>query len=123
MPAGRPSVYDPKFCQIIIDLAKQGEFEAAWANACDVSKACIKNWSKDEDKPEFVAAFARARQECEAFWDKQTAISAINNTGSAPLLKFLQAAVFGKKEVSVTEHAGEITQKVIQVDFAERPED
>lgn len=121
MPAGRPTKYKPEYCETIIELAKLGKFEAAWACACDVNKSTFVDWKVAF--PEFAIAFARARQECEAFWDEETAKSAMSNTGSAPLLKFLQAAVFGKKETTGIEHSGEITNKQMQVDFASRPAD
>jgi hypothetical protein len=69
MPAGRPSDYQPEFCDQVIDLAKQGKSKAQMAAAFDVSRQTIDNWA--EAHPEFLEALSRAEAHCQAWWEDQ----------------------------------------------------
>lgn len=65
MPAGRPSSYDPSYCEQVVELGKQGKSQVQIAVALDVSRKTLWDWS--EAHPEFSAALTRAK-ECEQDW-------------------------------------------------------
>jgi hypothetical protein len=65
----RPSKYDPAYCEQVIELGKQGMSIVEIACALGVHRETIeKNWP--EKHPEFSEAFARARDESQAWWEK-----------------------------------------------------
>lgn len=68
-PGGRPSEYDPAFCDQVIDLGKQGKSRAQIASALDVSRQTLINWGIAH--PEFVDALTRAKDEELAWWEQQ----------------------------------------------------
>lgn len=51
MPAGRPSTYDPSFCEVIRDLMAQGYSKTAAAGSLGVSRQRLIDWA--EANPEF----------------------------------------------------------------------
>lgn len=67
MPAGRPSEYDPNYCETVIDLGKQGYSPAQMCAHFDVSRQTIDNWAAAH--PEFLEAFNRAKVHCQAWWE------------------------------------------------------
>lgn len=67
MPAGRPSVYKPEFCDIIIELGKQGKSNVQMACALDISKDTLYEWAKSN--PVFSDSLARARGFAQDWWE------------------------------------------------------
>ena len=67
MPAGRPTTYDPKFCDKVLELGAEGKSRAQIASALGVAKATIQNW--EAAHPEFLAAMTHARDEAQAWWE------------------------------------------------------
>lgn len=65
MPAGRPSTYDPAYCERVVELAKEGKSQVQIAVALDIPRASLHDWAKAH--PEFSAALTRAK-ECEQAW-------------------------------------------------------
>lgn len=66
---GRPSKYDPMYCDQVIELGKQGMSVVEIACEIGVSRNTLEtNWP--EEHPEFLEAFARAREESQAWWEK-----------------------------------------------------
>jgi hypothetical protein len=66
---GRPSKYDPAYCDQVIELGKQGMSVVEIACELGVHRETIeKNWP--ENYPDFSEAFARARDESQAWWEK-----------------------------------------------------
>ena len=64
---GRPSKYDPKFCDLIVEVASRGGSMAAMAEACDVLRSNLYEWA--EQHPEFLTALGRAKQAEQIFWE------------------------------------------------------
>jgi hypothetical protein len=60
---GRPTDYLPEFCERIIELGKQGMAVVEMANALEVCKSSLYDWS--ELHPEFATAFKRAKEASE----------------------------------------------------------
>lgn len=67
MPLGRPTLYNPAFCERVVELGREGKSRAQIASALDVAKATIQNW--EAEHPEFLAAMTRARDEAQAWWE------------------------------------------------------
>ena len=64
---GRPTVYDPTFCEQVIELGKQGKSTYAhFAAAFQTSKSTITQW--EAQRAEFANALNRARAYAEAWW-------------------------------------------------------
>lgn len=57
MAAGRPSKYDPRFCEEVEDLMRQGFSKTAAAGAIGVDRDTFLNWAKEH--PEFFGAVKR----------------------------------------------------------------
>lgn len=66
---GRPTKYDPKYCQQIIDYMSDGSSLTAFAADINVVKSTVYEWIKNV--PEFKEASDIARQKCQAWWEKQ----------------------------------------------------
>lgn len=68
MAGGRPSKYDPAYCDKVIELGKEGKSLTQIAVALDVPKSTIISWSNQH--LEFSTALTRAK-ECEQAWWEQ----------------------------------------------------
>lgn len=66
-PGGRPTKYDPAFCDDIVAMGQQGFSYAEMANAFDVVRETLTEWGKAH--PEFSAAIHRARSASLAWWE------------------------------------------------------
>ena len=64
---GRPSKYDPRFCDIVIKVGQRGGSMVAMAEACDALRANLYDWA--EQHPEFSSALSRAKQAEQVFWE------------------------------------------------------
>lgn len=69
MTAGRPTAYDPAYCEQVIELGKAGKSKAQMASHFDVSRQTIDNWA--DAQPEFLEALTRAMAHCQAWWEDQ----------------------------------------------------
>ena len=67
MPAGRPTKYDPAFCEKVIEWGNLGKSVAWFAAQLDVSKECVYNWAREY--PEFSDALAVARAKSQSYWE------------------------------------------------------
>jgi len=63
MPAGRPSKYDPSFCDELIEFMGQGNTFKAFAGHKKVSYATVKTWT--HMYPEFLEAKKIGQMACE----------------------------------------------------------
>lgn len=68
MPGGRPSKYDPAYCDQVVEMAKQGMGPAEYAAAFDVCRQTIDNWK--DTQPEFLDALTRAKAQEQAWWER-----------------------------------------------------
>ena len=57
MAMGRPSKYDPRFCDEVEDLMRQGFSKTAAAGAIGVDRDTFLNWAKEH--PDFFGAVKR----------------------------------------------------------------
>lgn len=69
MTAGRPSVYDPSYCDEVIALGKAGKSLAQMCAHFDIARSTIDNWA--ELNTEFSEALSRAKVHAQAWWEEQ----------------------------------------------------
>jgi orotate phosphoribosyltransferase-like protein len=118
---GRPSLYDPAFCETVIELGKQGMSVIEMACEIGVSRNTLEtNWPAEH--PEFLEAFTRAREESQAWWERAGRVGMLSNTISAPIWSRSMAARFPKdwREVKGTEHSGPDGAPIATVQRVER---
>jgi hypothetical protein len=66
-PGGRPTLYDPAYCERVIEMGKQGKSLVQIAVSLGVVRQTVRNWG--DEHPEFLAALTRAREESQAWWE------------------------------------------------------
>lgn len=66
---GRPSDYEPSFCERVIEMGKLGYSQAQMASELDVAKSTITEWA--HKIPEFSNALTRARTHSQRWWEEQ----------------------------------------------------
>lgn len=92
MSGGRPSKYDPSYCEAIVAHMADGASMTSFAAEIDVCRATLNVWTAEY--PEFLDAVSRAKAKCAAWWEKTNRILASTGTGNAT------ACVFGLKNMS-----------------------
>jgi DNA-binding XRE family transcriptional regulator len=106
MPGGRPSKYDPAFCEQVIACLAKGHSVTAFAGEIGVSRATIFNWANEN--PEFLDALKTGQALATKFWEQILVDVAKEAKGNAT------AAIFGLKNRAsedwsdkvVNEHTG-----------------
>jgi transposase-like protein len=67
MPGGRPTKYDPAYCERVIELGRQGKSQVQISAAIDVPRTTILSWA--EQYPEFSTALMRAKEFEQDWWE------------------------------------------------------
>jgi hypothetical protein len=65
---GRPTLYDPAFCDEIIQLGEQGASITQMAYHCGVTVNTLNTWASSYS--EFLTAFTRAKLASQCWWEK-----------------------------------------------------
>jgi hypothetical protein len=68
-PVGRPSAYDPAFCEKAIELGKLGKSVEAISSILEVGTTTMYRWR--EEFPEFRAALEIAKDHELRWWEEQ----------------------------------------------------
>ncbi len=87
MAAGRPSDYDPAFCERVIDLGKEGASKAEMAAELGVVRQTLDNWC--DAHPEFLDAVKEALSFSQAWWEKQGRIATFGATPNFNATSFI----------------------------------
>ena len=66
---GRPSTYDPAYCEKVVELGRQGKSPAQIAAGIDVARTTMLLWA--DTYPEFLTALTRAKDLEQAWWEDQ----------------------------------------------------
>lgn len=113
MPAGRPTKYDKKYCDEIIDFMAEGGSVTEFAVEIGVSKSTVYLWA--DTHPEFSDALTRAQEVGEAYWARQLRTHLmLSKEVNAPLVKLYFANRFGwhdKQEIDNKSSDGSMTPK------------
>lgn len=97
---GRPSKYDPAYCEAIVEHMSQGASATSFAAAIGVSRSTITEWASAH--PEFSAAVTRGKAVCAAWWERLARSNAMTGKGNATL------TVFGLKNMAPEDWADRI---------------
>lgn len=66
---GRPSLYDPAYCEQVVHHMAGGASLTSFAAEIDVSRDTITEWASKHE--EFSLAVRRGKAKCAAWWEKQ----------------------------------------------------
>lgn len=104
---GRPSLYEPAYCERVIELGKQGMSVVEMACAIGVARSTLEE-SWPSLFPEFFEAFARAREESQAWWERAGREGMLGKSIDASIYSRSMAARFPKdwRETTRSEHSG-----------------
>lgn len=92
MPGGRPTKYEPAFCETVIELAKDGKSPIQMCAHFDISRQTIDNWAVQY--PEFLDALTRAKAHAQAWWEDQGTKGMVSDKFNAAVWKTVVQARF-----------------------------
>ena len=75
---GRPSKYDPKMCETVIDCGKQGMSKCEMALELDIAYSNFDIWQNEI--PEFQEAVKSAMRHSQAWWERNGRIATFGGT-------------------------------------------
>ena len=106
MAGGRPTKYDPAYCEAVVEHCAQGASLTSFAASIDVCRATITVWS--DEHPEFLAAVKRAKAKCAAWWEQNARNAAMGaNKDANPTL-----CIFGLKNMAAEDWRDKTEQDV-----------
>lgn len=113
MTAGRPTDYDPSYCEKVIELGKEGKSKAQMCAAFNISRQTIDNWANAHE--DFLEALNRAMVHCQDWWENAGQQGLVTPGFNAAVWKKSMEARFRddyteRKEV---EHSGDIKFQTI----------
>ena len=109
---GRPSKYDPAFCDLVLEIMKQGKSIAAVACAIGVARA--KLWEWGEANPEFRSALELGKDLSQQYWENlsqemsngEASQCEVKSKGNPGMVQFMMSRRFtdyhAKTQASVT---------------------
>jgi len=68
MAGGRPTKYDPSYCDMIVEEFSKGGAMRTFAHLIDVETKTLYNWM--DKQPEFLHAINKAKNASFVFWNK-----------------------------------------------------
>lgn len=66
---GRPTKYDPAFCDRVVELGMQGASKTEIAFELGVVKNTLENWAAEH--PDFLRAMTRAKEAEQVWWERE----------------------------------------------------
>jgi hypothetical protein len=122
MPAGRPTKYDPMYCDMLVAHMETGMSVASFAAEIDVARSTINEWAGQY--PEFSEALSRAKARSAAAWERR-AIKLADEGGAGAQATMI---LFGLKNMSSddwkdkiqTEHSGTVGVHTLSDEELER---
>jgi len=129
-PVGRPSLYDPAFCDKVVELGRIGKSVEQISAILNVSLRTMYSWRDAHE--EFLHALDDAKTYEQAWWEEQAAAYMVENKESdrlnASLWSRSMAARFPKKyrestKTEITGADGAPLLSGIQVTFVKPNED
>lgn len=92
-PIGRPSKYDPAYCNQIVEHMAQGASMASFAAEIDVARSTLNVWA--DEHPEFLEAINKGKAKCAAWWERLGRDGASGSKDVNPTL-----VIFGLKNMA-----------------------
>lgn len=120
MPGGRPTLYDPSYCDKVREWGALGKSRAWMCASFGIAKRTIDLW--EQANPEFLAAMEEARVLAQKWWEDAGQDGMLNKSIDAGIWSRSMAARFQEdwREKNATELTGangaplEITQVVLR---------
>ena len=103
---GRPTGYDPAFCEQAIEFLKEGFSVAAFAGEIGVARATVYNWM--DEHQEFLDAVKTGQAGAVLWWEKANRGLAMGSDGNATSIIFglKNRAADEWRDVKATELSG-----------------
>lgn len=89
---GRPTKYDPKYCEMIIEHMSDGASMTSFAAEIGVARSTINEWG--EKNPEFSEAINIAKAKCASWWERVARSAAVGGESTPAIV------IFGLKNMS-----------------------
>lgn len=108
-PVGRPTKYDPKYCEEVLRMGAQGYSVVEMAAEIGVKRDTLEtNWP--DKHPDFLEAFTQAMQLSQSWWEKQGRIALFADKFQNALWARSMAARFPKdwRESKNIDHSGQV---------------
>ena len=121
---GRPSDYDPEFCDFVLDMGRAGKSKAQMAAGLGISRQTLWKWS--ETHPEFADALKEASDLALAWWETAGQINMTRQGFNATAYIFQMKNRFRDDYADVQHHrhggadGGAIEVNVNKIDQARR---
>lgn len=121
MQTGRPSKYEERYCDEMVEFCKGGLSLTSFAAEIGVCRDTLSEWASKH--PDFSASVKRAKAQCAAFWERKAILGVTGDKDVNPTL-----CIFGLKnmapddwaETVKNELSGEITNRVVR-EFVNSP--
>lgn len=115
MKRGRPTKYDPAYCDEAIEFLKDGYSVKAFAGHIGVALSTVYKWA--DENPDFSDALKAGQAAAALWWERTLRNNAQTGEGSA------SAAIFGVKNRSQEEWRDKIEQDITSSDGSMSPVD
>lgn len=123
MPAGRPSKYDPSFCDQVIASGAEGKTLAEMADDLDIDRSTLADWTERHE--EFSRAVKRGLEKAQAWWERNGRLATFGGIEGYNSTSF----IFNMKnrfkdewrEKVETEHSGQVTVNKVVREFHDAP--
>lgn len=79
MPGGRPSEYNPEFCERVVAFGKEGMSRVEIASELDCGYNTFLRWQ--DENPEFRTSVLEAERYAQAWWEKKGRIATFDSDG------------------------------------------
>lgn len=103
---GRPSLYDPEFCDLVLDLGAEGKSKAQIAARLGINRDTLNEWTKKH--PEFSVAVKNAQELALAWWEDAGQVNMARQGFNATAYIFQMKNRFREdyRDVTNLEHTG-----------------
>lgn len=120
MAGGRPTKYEQRFCDEVIEHMREGASLTSFAASIRVARSTLNVWM--EENPEFLESVKIAKANCAAWWEKVSRQNAVDGGGNATLCIFglKNMAAEDWREKQEIEHSGSIDVNKMTDDALER---
>jgi hypothetical protein len=110
---GRPSLFDPAYCDMVIEHMAKGHSLTSFAGVISVEPRTVERWAQDggdQSHPEFCRAVKVGRAKAVIWWEERARAVASGEDGNATMV------IFGLKnrakddwaDMTKTELSGEV---------------
>lgn len=117
MAGGRPSDYDPSYCDDVVEYGKQGKSRAWIAAELGICRQTLANW--EAAHPEFLDATTRARLFSQQWWEDAGQSGMTSDKFNATVWAKNMNCRFRDEWVDKQEvgHSGEINHRVTKIEL------